>query len=651
MPRILVCSLLVAAALHQTPASQQPLTFRTGVELVAVDFLVSDRDGRPVADLQTGDVSLKVDGKVRDIRTLQFVPVGGKDAATATAATNALAVPYASNDRDGTGRLVLFVVDEDHIRTANTRIIVDGSRQFLDALGPNDQAAVITLPNVRVAADLTTDHQAIRAALSKLAGRALEKYGEHNLGIIEALAIARSSDPRSHEYTINLADWECHLVRTDPQCVENAKTSIVLQARTMSQTMELATRTLFDSLVDLLSGLSTIEGPKTVVFFSEAIVPSPDTPDRLIDVSRAAGAARSQLYVIQPNVPSIGSAAEGTASTGSTGDLPPTGRSYNDDLQLQLDGLSDLASATGGAIFRLSGTAENVIRRISLETSGFYMLGFSPDVKERDGKSHRIEVKVTRPGLTVRARPEFTIHKAATGAEPRTTPDKIVTDLSSYRDLPLRVGAVAFRGVDAGHVKLIVLTETPEASRTFATIIYSLFDSSGKIAAQWTADAAQLTGPFVTSATAVQTGAYRLRVAASDAGGALGAVNYSLTAGPIPAAPIATSDLMLGVMNASGAFAPKLDFTGADQVTGYFEIYSSQPPPADMTIALELCRTVDGPPIAGTTAALGKTADADRFVARGTIPLSGVAAGDYVVRARVTVSGTVVATVTRTLRK
>src|SRR5436190_1135367 len=57
------------------------------------------------------------------------------------------------------------------------------------------------------------------------------------------------------------------------------------------------------------------------------------------------------------------------------------------------------------------------------------------------------------------------------------------------------------------------------------------------------------------------------------------------------------------------------------------------------------------PPIAGTTAATGKTADADRFVVRGTIPIAAVAAGDYVVRARVNVSGTVVATVTRTLRK
>ena len=649
MPRILVCSLLVAATLHQTPAPQQPLTFRTGVDLVAVDFLAVDKDGRPVADLRAGDVELKVDGRARAIKALQYIAVGDPDASTATAAP-ALPMPYATNTGDAGGRVVLFVIDEDHLHSANAPILINGAQQFLDTLKPGDRASVLTIPNVRVLADLTTNRDQVRKSLSGIAGRASEAHDQYNIGIVEAIAIAQSADPKQHPFTVNLATEECKFSRSAvnalTECLERNETVIAQQAKRMTATMELATRTLFSSLVDLLSGLSTIEGPKTLVFVSEGVVSFPDTADTLIDVSRAAGAARVQLYVIQPNVPSTAGPASVT-NPGSTGGLQTdTGRSRGDDLDLQLAGLSDVASALGGQLFRLSGTADSVIRRISRETSAYYMLGFAPDDAERNGKSHRIELRVARPGISVRARPEFTIPKSGADAVP--TPQRIVRDLSAYRELPLRVGAYVFRGPDSAHVKVVVVTETPDASRKFSSVAYALFDDTGKGAAEWTSEAALLSAPIIISATSVAPGAYRLRVAASD-GGTLGAADYSLNAS-IPSTPIATSDLMLGVMTSSGGFAPKLDFTGADQVTGYFELYAAQLP-ADTSVALEICKAADGPAITGATASIGKTADTDRFVARGTIAIGTVPPGDYVVRARITVGGASVATVTRTLRK
>ena len=71
----LVSIVLAAAAVAaQQNASPQ---FRAGTELVAVDFQVIDEAGRPVTDLKPGELTLKVDGRARDIRALQFVKVAG----------------------------------------------------------------------------------------------------------------------------------------------------------------------------------------------------------------------------------------------------------------------------------------------------------------------------------------------------------------------------------------------------------------------------------------------------------------------------------------------------------------------------------------------------------------------------------------------
>src|SRR5438128_1931841 len=68
----IVLSLFAAAS---TLAAQTPpqATFRGGVELVAVDFIAVAGDGRPVPDLKASELTLTVDGRLRDIRELQFV--------------------------------------------------------------------------------------------------------------------------------------------------------------------------------------------------------------------------------------------------------------------------------------------------------------------------------------------------------------------------------------------------------------------------------------------------------------------------------------------------------------------------------------------------------------------------------------------------
>ena len=69
--------------------------------------------------------------------------------------------------------------------------------------------------------------------------------------------------------------------------------------------------------------------------------------------------------------------------------------------------LRKIADETGGGYFELLKTADlaPTFTRVAQELRSQYLIGFAPAAL--DGKVHRLEVKVTRPGMTVRARRSY----------------------------------------------------------------------------------------------------------------------------------------------------------------------------------------------------------------------------------------------------
>jgi Ca-activated chloride channel homolog len=69
--------------------------------------------------------------------------------------------------------------------------------------------------------------------------------------------------------------------------------------------------------------------------------------------------------------------------------------------------LKTLAEQTGGGYFELSRADQmtSTFTRVAQELHSQYMLGFSPE--NRDGKTHKLEVRVKKPGMTVRARKSY----------------------------------------------------------------------------------------------------------------------------------------------------------------------------------------------------------------------------------------------------
>src|SRR5258708_3614182 len=112
-PLVVVSVVIIAATRVAVSGSVQP-TFRSGLDLVPVDFLALAKDGSAVRDLRAEDVTLRVDGRVRPIRSLEFVELArSRDEGIVAAAP--LPPPYGSNRLADAGRAVVLVLDRDSI--------------------------------------------------------------------------------------------------------------------------------------------------------------------------------------------------------------------------------------------------------------------------------------------------------------------------------------------------------------------------------------------------------------------------------------------------------------------------------------------------------------------------------------------------------
>lgn len=72
-------------------------------------------------------------------------------------------------------------------------------------------------------------------------------------------------------------------------------------------------------------------------------------------------------------------------------------------LGLTTDLLQTIASETGGEAVRSNDPAKR-LRQMVTESSAFYLLGYSSSKNPADGKFHKIDVRINRPGVQVRSR-------------------------------------------------------------------------------------------------------------------------------------------------------------------------------------------------------------------------------------------------------
>src|SRR5207248_3134944 len=143
-------------------------------------------------------------------------------------------------------------------------------------------------------------------------------------------------------------------------------------------------------LRELLTGLRTIDAPKTLILITEGFVAS--DPAYVIEIGSLAAAARTDVYALQ---------LEREMFDASDARMPANAMG---DRMALLEGLDTLVGAARGAVFPITGSGAAVFERIEAELSGYYLIGVESDARDRDGKPHSVKVDVSRRGVTLRTR-------------------------------------------------------------------------------------------------------------------------------------------------------------------------------------------------------------------------------------------------------
>jgi VWFA-related protein len=179
------------------------------------------------------------------------------------------------------------------------------------------------------------------------------------------------------------------------------------------------TQTTLDTLLTLSNGLGKLPGPKSVVLFSEGYY----TGDFQERVRQVAGlSARNRVRISTIDARGLGGTdARQQSLLGEAPVVGVTDFGANLGFDENADVLTTLALDTGGLRIKNRNILRPALDAIATQEGTYYMLGYSPQ-DPFDGSYRTIDVRTTRPGVTVRARRGYLAVRVSKEAPPAELP-------------------------------------------------------------------------------------------------------------------------------------------------------------------------------------------------------------------------------------
>jgi len=545
-----------------TPQTQQP-TFRLRVDYVEVDVVATDRQGNLIRDLKKEDFQVLEDGKAQSITnfTLVDIPIERFDRPLYTAVP--IEPDVKTNERPFDGRVYVMVIDDLHTRFGRTIRVKTAAKQFIERrLGANDLMAVVhTSGSTENNQEFTSNKRLLLAAVDKTQGRRLDSATAN-----KTAEFYRTRDFRQQGDPLN-----------DPDDAERAFNA----------------RTTLDTLKNVAEWFASVRGRrKSILFVSEGIdydindIIASNGSNHLgasmvLDATRDAVAAATRsnvsIYGIDPRgLTDLGDESIEIQAYPDDTSLGIGAGSLQNELRLSQDSLRVLSDETGGFAIVNRNDVAGGFERIVADNSSYYILAYYPP-DPRPGRNHRIQVRVSRPGVTVRARKGYLTPKkvevstsAATGATPPELREALDSPLP-VSGLTMRVFAAPFKGTAPNASVLLGVEMNGRDLRLSSTdkisLSYMAIDANAKVK-NGTTDTLSMTnlrpetkarieqsGLRVLNRVDLPPGRYQIRVGSHDsAGGNVGSVLYDLEVPDFQKSPFSISGVVL--TSASAASLP-----------------------------------------------------------------------------------------------
>lgn len=420
---LLVATLLTAASAQNEPRRHGIFIDSINVSLVNVDVVVT-QDGRPVLGLTAEDFEVTDDGEPVEITHFYAVQGGYRQTAEAEKAGEVGAEPAAPADVPREDASIVVLVDNPFISATSRKRVFDALGRQLDALMEGGARVMLVTKDrqIRVVQPFTTDRDAIRSAIAEAeeAGASLDRYYLGSVGVV-----------RQIESTV--AGQSMSGGRPGGGGQSGGGSETTAQARQAANALRAVTAEQFEEvraslavLGTFINSLAGLPGRKAVLYVCDRLplrpgeqewqvwfrkyglalgrelgVNSVDSQVREYDTSAHLSAllddATASGIAFYPVSTGLGRRSGFSADRAS---VSVTGAPVSESAAAS-GGLRLLASATGGKAAIGVQTPDGFLGALQQDLSHYYSLAY-PSPHRRDGKSHKIEVKVKRPGVEVR---------------------------------------------------------------------------------------------------------------------------------------------------------------------------------------------------------------------------------------------------------
>jgi len=407
-----------AAAVLPVAMLAQQVTFRSGVELVAVDTQVVDHDGQPIDNLASKNFQVWINGQPRKVVSADRVQYPLEQPRSLVPSFFNEPEQVRTDVPEIRGRVIVLVVDEMSFSTQALPSVIQTAKKFLAELPAEDVIGLYAYPFGPARLDLTHYHTAVGVALNRLQGLRQNYVGEFIMTPSEAIDIAANDS-----FAFNSVNQRECMVMVKNVCTvidNNCPHRLRAEADAYVSYLETQSAESFSGLRDLLQHLASISGPKTVMLLSAGLTTAdrvggrPDVQSMMAVAGKYAAAADATVYALHMDNSFFETYSANAPPTKSGECQDRQSNMYSSqqrDGQLSAFGLERVAAEAGGEYFHVTaGTGETFFNRVLKETSAYYLLGVQPEPIDRDGRVHFIRVKaVDVKNAVVRARQQVAI--------------------------------------------------------------------------------------------------------------------------------------------------------------------------------------------------------------------------------------------------
>lgn len=409
-----------------TPQQDEDEVVRITTNLVQVDAVVTDKNGRQVTDLRSEDFEILEDGRPQKITNLSYIsnepttaPLPGASVASPADKT-APPEPPVRLRPEQVRRTIALVVDDLGLSFESTAYVRQALKKFVDQqMQPGDLVAIIrTAGGMGALQQFTSDRRQLYAAIERVqwypVGRGgisafapIESNPEGGSGLRGAGGVSNEADDRS----MSDAKDDLNEFRED-----------IFAVGTLG------------ALNFIVRGLREMPGRKSVLLISDGfrLFNRDRSSNRILDALRQLTDLANRASVVIYTMDARGLQTLGLTAADSTAGLSADQieSSLNDrrtELFETQTGLIYLAQQTGGFNVRNSNDLSAGIKRVLDDQQGYYLIGYRPDESTFDQKTgqrsvfHKIAVKVKRSGLKVRSRTGFYGITDEAARQPRRT--------------------------------------------------------------------------------------------------------------------------------------------------------------------------------------------------------------------------------------